>query len=184
MNDVAALRDRLEALARGATAAEALVVFDALPPVAIEAMIGRWKGTEIETGHPLNGLLAPFGWYGKQFDDAETVHPLLFEDRGRIFAVDPRKVPMRLAPHAPRKGAAAGKRALAALRSVFGTDEPKARLRMVEHRGTISAAMIYDDLPIIDVFRRVDDDCLLGLMDRRGTDPFFFLLRRDRGVRA
>lgn len=172
--------DRLAALPEPAAVEDVIALFDALPPLTIDALRGRWRGREIDTGHPLNGLLGSVGWYGKQFDDAETVHPLLFADgRGEIFVVDPRKVPMDLAPHAPRKGAAAARRALSALRAVMGTTKPKARLRMVEHRGVLSVAMIYDDLPIIDVFRRVDDETVLGLMDRRGTEPFFFILRRD-----
>ena len=41
--------------------------------------------------------------------------------------------------------------------------------------------MIYDQLPIIDVFRRVDDDTLLGLMDFRAVPlPYFFVLARAR----
>jgi hypothetical protein len=40
--------------------------------------------------------------------------------------------------------------------------------------------MVYDALPIIDVFRRVTADRVLGLMDLRGlAEPFFFLLDRD-----
>ena len=51
---------------------------------------------------------------------------------------------------------------------------------MLEHRGVVSATMIYDALPICDVFRKVDDDTVLGLMDYRAFDkPFFFVLRRD-----
>ena len=39
--------------------------------------------------------------------------------------------------------------------------------------------MIYDARPINDVFKRVDADTALGLMDMRGLDkPFFFVLRR------
>jgi hypothetical protein len=50
----------------------------------------------------------------------------------------------------------------------------------VEHRGVLTAAMVYDALPIIDVFRRVSSDTVLGLMDMRDlAAPFFFLLRRD-----
>ena len=50
----------------------------------------------------------------------------------------------------------------------------------MEHRGVDTAAMIYDALPIIDVFRRVGSGVLLGAMDMRGlAAPFFFLLERD-----
>jgi hypothetical protein len=46
-----------------------------------------------------------------------------------------------------------------------------------------SATMIYDALPINDVFRKVDADTMLGAMDIRGTtEPFFFVLRREPGL--
>jgi hypothetical protein len=71
------------------------------------------------------------------------------------------------------------RQAFGGIRPLMYTDKPKARLRTVEHRGVATAAMVYDALPIIDVFRRVDADTLLGLMDLRGLpQPFFFLLRR------
>ena len=39
--------------------------------------------------------------------------------------------------------------------------------------------MIYDQLPIIDVFRRIDGTTLLGLMDMRALpQPYFFVLTR------
>ena len=39
--------------------------------------------------------------------------------------------------------------------------------------------MIYDALPILDIFREVDQATLLGLIDLRGiAQPFFFILRR------
>ena len=44
-------------------------------------MLGRWRGSGLPTGSPLDGLLEAYGWYGKEFLDAETVHPLLFGDR-------------------------------------------------------------------------------------------------------
>ena len=54
-----------------------------------------------------------------------------------------------------------------------------ARLRMVEYRGVVSGAMVYDRQPIIDHFRRVDDDTLLGAMDyKRVPRPLVFLLTR------
>jgi hypothetical protein len=57
---------------------------------------------------------------------------------------------------------------------------PQARLRVVKHRGVSSAAMLYDHLPIVDVFRRLDGQTLLGVMEARGiSQPFFFTLRRE-----
>jgi hypothetical protein len=43
--------------------------------------------------------------------------------------------------------------------------------------------MVYDHLAIIDSFRRVDADTVLGIMDRRGdAQPFLFVLRRSVGA--
>ncbi|AFE07261.1 hypothetical protein COCOR_06987 [Corallococcus coralloides DSM 2259] len=149
---------------------EALALFDSLPAVDVGFMRGTWQGREFQTGHPLDGLLASTGWYGKQFIDAESVHPLLFytEDRKAVFPVDPRKwpAPELAGPVAPH-------------RALVGTDQFKARLRMLEFRGRLSATMVYDDRPILDVFRKVDRDTLLGLMDARDMPPYFFVLRRE-----
>ncbi|HEY8375927.1 MAG TPA: DUF4334 domain-containing protein [Nannocystis sp.] len=55
----------------------------------------------------------------------------------------------------------------------------KARLRMVRHRGVVTATMIYDKHPIFDHFRKVDEDTVLGVMDRKGdAAPLCFWLRR------
>ncbi|RLV04656.1 hypothetical protein CTZ27_11330 [Streptomyces griseocarneus] len=54
-----------------------------------------------------------------------------------------------------------------------------ATLKEVVHHGRQSTAMVYDQLPIIDHFRRLTDDVLLGVMDKKG-DPvdFYFHLTR------
>ena len=75
----------------GVVPADALAFFDSLPTVALGEMIGRWRGSGLHTGSPLDGLLEAYGWYGKEFIGVETVHPLLFRGRGgRPRPVDPR----------------------------------------------------------------------------------------------
>ena len=169
-------------LADGLPREEALALFDAAPPVAVGEMLGRWRGSGLPTGSPLDGLLEAYGWYGKEFLGREAVHPLLFRGRGgRPRAIDPAMIPLGLL----RSYAGLAKlwpvrTAFGRLRPVLYTNQPKARLRTLEHRGVTTAAMIYDALPIIDVFRRVGDDVVLGAMDMRGLpSPFFFVLERD-----
>jgi hypothetical protein len=114
--------------------------------------------------------------------DAETVHPLLVADRrGRPRAVSPRPVPLTVLRRWPAAAHLTVARRLGrAVRPLLTTSRPAARVRVVTHRGVPTAALLYDALPIVDVFRRVDDDVLLGLMDMRGLDaPFAFLLFRD-----
>ncbi len=58
----------------------------------------------------------------------------------------------------------------------------RARLRKTTYRGKSSATMIYDHLPMNDVFRKIDQDAVFGAMDLKGmTSPLFFILRREHG---
>jgi len=173
MTTIADLRSGLSS-----TAAEEL--FDSLAPVSIDDMLGRWHGSEVPTGHPMDGLLDASGWYGKEFIDADSVHPLLFGKPGDLFAVNPKLVPMqtlnRLGNRMPRTLPPGGGLAFRAMR----TTKPRARIRVVEFRGTASAAMVYDDIPVIDHFRRLDANTVLGAMDQRGSAQiYFFLLERE-----
>jgi hypothetical protein len=166
----------------GASADHVLAFFDSRPAVDVDELVGRWRGSGLPTGSPLDGLLESYGWYGKEFIDPETVHPLLFRDReGRPRPVDPAFAPVSLLrTHAGLAHHRVARAAFSRVRPLLYTQSPRARMRAVEHRGVLTAAMIYDALPIIDVFRRVTADALLGLMDMRGLPaPFFFLLHRD-----
>ena len=160
---------------------EALAFFDSLPSVKAEDILGKWAGRELATGQPLDGRLEASGWHGKQFDDLESVHPLVFQTPGgkRWFA-DPRKIPMDLAEKVSPKLVGTGQKLSPVLERLLGTTKHRARLRNVDHRGVVTAAMVYDHLPIIDVFRQVDDRTLLGVMDKRDMEqPYFFILERE-----
>jgi hypothetical protein len=161
---------------------KALALFDTLPVVDIETIIGCWRGAGVHTSHPMDGMLEAFGWYGKEFIDRDHVHPLLFTDnKGKRFALDPQRLPFNLALHAPFLKNELVHQAMLTTHFALQTRRSKARVRMLEYRGRVSAAMIYDNLPIIDSFRLLDHDTLLGAMDFKGMDqPFLFRLRRDR----
>ncbi|NNH71606.1 DUF4334 domain-containing protein [Nocardia uniformis] len=179
MDGAARLRE-LRAL--GCTPEQAWQLFDSLPPVRVEEITtGLWRGDELDTGHPWKGVLVESGWYGKQFDSADAVQPLVFATPGGdIFPVDPRRVPLFLAGRVPNATLRPVRRSLGVLRPLLRTTTARARLRDLGFRGISSAAMIYDHLPIIDIFRRVDEDTLLGVMDMRGLpEPYFFVLFRD-----
>jgi GXWXG protein/Domain of unknown function (DUF4334) len=163
------------------TTDEALAMFDAAEPIQPDFMIGTWRGAELPTGHPLDGLLAASGWWGKQFVDSETVHPLLFRAGATRWAMNPGLVPMRLglAVAIPARVAPLLRWGVAACRPVLQTRRARARLRATSYRGVVTAAMIYDQLPVIDVFRKISDDVAIGVMDLRGTPlPYFFVLER------
>jgi Domain of unknown function (DUF4334)/GXWXG protein len=169
--------------AGSATTEAALALFDALEPVEVGAMMGAWKGEGFHTDHPMDGLLEAYHWRGKRFDSPEEVHPLVFSRlNGGVSFLNPvfmgpflgmmGRVPM---PKSPAVG-----RLFQILMPLLSTSKSKARVRMTSYRGKCSATMLYDQLPIHDVFRKIDDNAVLGLMDLKGMcQPFFFILKRD-----
>jgi hypothetical protein len=172
-------RQRLDDLGDACTLDEALALFDSLEAVRAEEILGRWRGRELRTGHPMEGALEASGWWGKWFDGVDEVHPLVFTTpAGDLVSLDPRRVPLGLAGTLPLGAMSVARRSLGVLKVAMQTAQPRARLRHVEHRGVVTAAMVYDHLPIIDVFRGVDADTLLGVMDLRNSPPYCFVLER------
>ena len=161
---------------------DALEQFDSLESVDIDFMIGRWQGEGYPTGHPQDGLLEAYRWYGKHFESSEDVHPLLFFNRrGEIVRINPGTLALGGQKSGPASKTAV--RAFQLLMPLLSTSKPRARLRMTEYRGKMSATMIYDQLPINDVFRKLDDNTVIGVMDNKDIkEPFFFKLRRDSRI--
>ena len=157
---------------------EAEALFAALPPVPVGMLTGFWQGRTVATGHPVDEILGASSWIGKEFLAPDEVHPLVHEGAFGRYRLNPGLVPLALAR---RLGLARWPGAPAAFRVLgwlLATRRPRARLRMIDDRGAMTSAMIYDQRPIIDVFRKVDDDTVMGRMDERGHPPAFFVLTR------
>ncbi|MEM6275946.1 MAG: DUF4334 domain-containing protein [Pseudomonadota bacterium] len=154
--------------------------FDCLSPALEEEMIGAWRGEEVPTGHPMDGLLAASRWSGKRFEGTEAVHPLIHDvpfwgER----SLNPRFLPLGLIVGLPGRDALL-RATFPLLAPIFFTSKPRARLRTLRFRGREHAAMCYDDKPIHDVFARIDDNSVLGWMDFKGmAQPYFFKLTRQ-----
>lgn len=159
------------------TQAEAFRFFDSLEPVSSEELTGVWKGTELPSGHPMDGVLEASGWYGKRFTDPETVYPLLFRKGKKLFEANPGRLPIQLAEKLPRSMVRLMRPFIWLL---YRTKKSGARLRLLRFRGKATAAMFYDQKPIIDVFARVDADTLLGVTDTKWDHAYgcFFILER------
>ena len=169
----------------GTTTEDALSIFDSLDPVDVDFMLGEWKGSGFPTGHPLDGVLEAYRWYGKHVDSVERVHPLVFQSlRGRKVGVDPSwfgpalgligRLPIPKSPFLAR--------VFQLFLPLLSTRRSRARLRTTVYRGKSTATVIYDDLPIDDLFMKVDRNTVMGLMDMKGMQqPFFFVLRRATG---
>ncbi|GAA3754898.1 DUF4334 domain-containing protein [Salinactinospora qingdaonensis] len=124
-----------------------------LEPAGLEEVLGVWQGRVIRTGHPVERLLDGSGWYGKTFNSPMDAKPLICRD-------------------------GAGE-----LYSNVELGGGEATLWMVEFRGECTASMVYDGRPIVDHFKKVDRDTLLGVMNGRDTlhegKHCYFLLIRD-----
>lgn len=179
----------------GMSQEDAFKVYDSLEPVSIDFMIGKWKGSELKAGHIMEGILTIAPWHGKVFYDAEKVTPLLFDDKkGHEYAVNPRKIlsltnckPLfnfarKFAQRVINEEVKFNKYKFDWFYKIFKTNYPYARLRQIEYRGKVSAAMVYDELAIIDIFRKLDENTVLGVMDfkgKLGKSSYFFMLERE-----
>lgn len=143
-----------------------LAFYDGCEPVAVDALLGLWRGGAWASGTRFDGVLERLNWYGKLFRRPDDVQALLFQRPATILGWINHALiwPFRLPEHPGLVLHPLG----------------RARLRTLQFRGKVSASMVYDYLPIIDHFRRVDEATLIGLMDLRGrrdSELFFWLER-------
>ncbi|MEM6579035.1 MAG: GXWXG domain-containing protein, partial [Pseudomonadota bacterium] len=162
----------------------AISLFDETAPATPDQMIGRWRGHEVKTGHPMEGMLSAAYWHGKEFRDDETVFPLVHNvPVWGEMRLNPARLPIDLVTALPARDRLLPL-VFPVLAPFFRTTRPRARLRCVTFRERTHAAMIYDGLPIIDYFACLAPDVRLGWMQRRGDDqPFFFRLTREPSPR-
>ena len=164
----------------GTTVEQALPLFDQLASVDLHRVIGQWRCIPLPTGHPIDELAEPFGWYGKLFFDPEHVYPLLFRHQERLISIDPRWIPLSWIGR--RKLPAKQVLATMAKQTQFmvASTDSHARLRMLHHRGKLSTTVIYDHHPIIVTLRQVTEAVLVGLMEIKNMEvPFFCVMYRD-----
>lgn len=74
---------RFEALAAAehpVSVETALALYDELPAVELDEMLGDWDGRCVPTGHPAEEHLAQLAWAGKRVHGRDEVHPLICHD--------------------------------------------------------------------------------------------------------
>ena len=121
-----------------------------LKPATIDGMIGEWKGDGFNTGDTLNDALKEARWFGKTFNSAADVKPLICLDAdGQKFS-----------------------------NVELGNGE--ASLWLEEFRGEVTATMVYDGQPTHDHFKRIDDNAVMGIMNGKfalkGGRYYYFYL--------
>jgi hypothetical protein len=160
---------------------ETLTWYRSLGPVRPPEMIGLWKGVGISSGHPLDGVLENLQWFGKRFQADMRADPLLFQWRpGRLVPVDPGIFPVGLAIRFASFGRTfVARNWFSHLRKACRAKGTTASLRLQTIDGFETAAMIYDRQPIVDYFRRIDENQVAGMMIVKDDNRrFFFKLHR------
>jgi hypothetical protein len=148
----------------------ALEQFKRLAPIKPREMIGLWSGRGIPSGHPLDGVLENLGWFGKRFTVEMRADPLR-----RLIPIDPARIPLRLALRFHSVGRTRAARNLfSCLQRGLRAKGTVASLDIMPFQGVASAAMAYDDQPIVDHFRRLDDRRIMGAMTIQGDDRIYF----------
>ncbi|NGN69440.1 DUF4334 domain-containing protein [Streptomyces sp. A7024] len=118
-------------------------------------ILGSWRGFAFLTGHPIEKVLAASRWHGKRFDALDDAKPLICRAEDGSLYSDTK----------------AGR--------------GEATLWNVEFRGQVTATMVYDGRPVLDHFKRVDDNTLMGVMNGKPElvladgRHFYFGLERE-----
>lgn len=147
------LLDRFAALrdADSASPQDLDAIWAALPTASVEDVLGVWRGGEFASGHPQNGQLDTAGWFGKSFLSPSQAHPLIMT------------------------------REDGSLYSDLESGKGLATLWPVGFRSETTASMVYDGQPVIDHFKPVTADLLMGIMSVKGElsdAPYYFFLER------
>ncbi|MFF3753203.1 DUF4334 domain-containing protein [Streptomyces sp. NPDC002018] len=127
-----------------------------LTPVTPQELLGRWRGGIFATGHAVNSALEEMNWYGKEFNGPLDVKPLLCrKDDGEIYS------------------------------NTEPSGNGEASMWSMEFRDKVTAALVYDYMPWVDHFARVDDSFLMAVMEGKlestlGVEaPYYFWLERE-----
>lgn len=152
------IRTRFQVLrdADRADPAELDALWADLATVEVEEVFGPWRGGDFSTGHIASTVLEKVSWHGKRFDGPLAAVPLVCRgEDGELYS------------------------------NTEAGGGGEASLWPVAFRGEVTATMVYDRLPVLDHFKRVDDDTLMGIMNGKldsafgVKDLYYFWLERD-----
>jgi hypothetical protein len=142
-------------------------IFDQLKPIEPSFLMSEWEGGDFDTGHPASQALKAINWAGKTFRTEEDVDPMVvYGDGGK-----------RVVLEAYGRARVRKPIILAQLTEILVL----LQVREIKFRGVVSAAMVYDDKPVIDYFRYVDENTVAGVMDAKSRPlVYHFYLTRCR----
>lgn len=155
MTDVKQRFDDLRS-AEAATPAELDDLWSDLSAVTVAEVLGPWRGGDFATGHIASTVLKKVRWHGKAFNGPLDAQPLVCRNAvGELYS------------------------------NLEAGGGGEASLWEVAFRGETTATMVYDKMPVLDHFKKVDDTTLMGIMNGKLdstfgiSDLYYFWLERD-----
>ncbi|WP_234828078.1 DUF4334 domain-containing protein [Sinorhizobium fredii] len=125
--------------------------------------------------HPLDGVLENLGWFGKRFRPDMRECTVVSHGTAAAHRHRSGENTSSLGASFP-KHRQHGRREtpVSCLMRGLRAKGPVASLTTMPLYGVVSAAMIYDDQPIVDYFRRIDEQRIMGAMTVSGDDRIYF----------
>ena len=181
------------------SASQVYAFFDTLPPVELDFMVGRWRAAAVPTNNLQDGNLAVLDFYGKRFHGAGNnyeVDPLFcWSGDNLVMLASPPYFTMKTNPYMVPSTSTPFRREVfhkinqLTVLKCCTTKKPQAHTMIAEHRGVYTTAMVYDELPMLDVFRKVDENTILLVFILKGfsdsaddtSSPFLSLTRDPDG---
>jgi hypothetical protein len=142
-----------------------------LPPIQSDQLLGEWNGGFFDTGHPVADILRKINWTGKSFRSRNDVDPVIVLKDGKRVSWGEWGMASVSAPRSVLRWTIV----------YYRLTEMHWQVHDMVFRGVLSTTMIYDDRPVLDHFRYVDNDFVAGIMEGKalGKDgEFHFYLKR------
>jgi hypothetical protein len=151
-----------------------LELFRRLPLFEPRELVGLWKGRGIPARHPFDGVLENLGRFGKRFTP-DAGGRCCFAHASDAWSPSIQSGPLGLALRFHGLGRTRVARNLFSyLQRRLRARGPVASIKTMVFGGVESAAMVYDNQPVVDHFRRIDPYSVMGAMTISGDERIYF----------
>lgn len=131
-------------------------IFQGLKPTKPDNLMGEWDGFILSTGHPFESELEKLNWFGNTFDSKDDVAPLIVAKNGdRVRFEDWGGASVSLSLD------------MAHLEKPERLTPETLQLYEIADQGIVSAALIYDERPMMVYYRAVRSNMVAGIMESK-----------------
>lgn len=150
--------------------------FENLEMVNFNELKGIWKGYEISTTHAMSGALSKINWEGKEFVSKDEVYPLVMKINNRFLKVNPRFLPINKMT-IKLVNIKVLRLFIPYYYKLIKSNRPHATIESYDVNNINTCSIVYNDLQIIDVLKKIDQNMIIGQMNTPYfEEKYYFLL--------